>query len=339
MLSSSDKNVAGLDSIRFLAAMFVAFSHGANFPIADYVPAKVGIWAALVGLNNVAFNGVAAVMIFFVISGFCIHYRYAGGQPFLIVPFLWRRMLRIAIPAATAVILAYFLGAAAQNALNAVIWTLYYEMIYYVLYPVLRILFGALTVSGCVACSIIISIALIAWHWKVAYYQEFPVIYGWLVPFPAWLLGCLLAEIVAVRNIWNRECHIWLWRFAGWTYAASAQAYFFHGPIRVGLPALTLPFIIYAFFWLNREITHARFSGTSPILEWTGRWSYSIYLMHGIVLVYLAPFGAVISPALLWITKLAVIWAGSYAFYLIVERPAQQFARSVSYRFSKRPIF
>ncbi len=339
LLKPFDKNIAGLDSIRFLAAMFVVFSHGANFPLAAYVPEKVGIWAAMVGLNNAAFNGVAAVMVFFVISGICIHYRYASGQPFLIVSFLSRRLLRIAIPAAAAMILAYLLGTAAQGALNAVIWTLYYEMIYYAMYPVLRMLFATLTVSGCIACSMIISIAMIAWHWSIAYYQEFPLIYGWLVPFPAWLVGCLLAEIVAARSIWDGERRIWLWRFVGWTYAAFAQAYFFHGPTRIGMPALTLPFIVYSFFWLNREINHVRSSGASPLLEWAGRWSYSIYLMHSIVLVCLAPLGAVMSPALLWIMKLAVIWTGSYAFYLTIERPAQQFARSVGRRFARQQAF
>jgi peptidoglycan/LPS O-acetylase OafA/YrhL len=335
-LETSYKEVAGLDTIRFLAAMCVAFGHGALFPVAAYVPEKTGLWAILVGLNNSAFNGVAAVMIFFVISGFCIHYKYACGQRFLTVPFLSRRLLRIAIPVLAAIALANLLGAQAQGALDAVLWSLYYEMIYYLIYPALRILFSALGIWACIACSTLISIVLIAFNWGLAYYWQFPVYYGWLVPFPAWLLGCLLAEKLSKGNVVHAGHEIWTWRLVGLSYSAFVQAYFFHGPIKIGMPALLYPFIAYSFFWLDREIAHMRSVGAVPVLEWAGRWSYSIYLMHGMILVSLSPTTP-IGPALIWAIKLVAILAGSYCFYLIVERPAHQLARSVSYRISRQP--
>ncbi|MEI9803750.1 MAG: hypothetical protein WDN48_03840 [Pseudolabrys sp.] len=43
--------VPGLDTIRFLAAMFVVFGHGALFPIYAYIP-KEGIWRLLGGIHG-----------------------------------------------------------------------------------------------------------------------------------------------------------------------------------------------------------------------------------------------------------------------------------------------
>lgn len=329
----SYKEVAGLDTIRFLAAMCVTFGHGAMFPAAAYLP-KRGIWAIIIGVNNSVFDGLAAVIVFFVISGFCIHYRYSCGQRFVLVPFLLRRLLRIAIPAVVSIALTGFLGSEARGALDAVLWSLYYEMIYYLIYPALRFLFHSLGVLACIVCSILMSIVIITLHWSVAYYWEFPIYYGWLVPFPAWLLGCLLADLVAKRRVWSRTSNIWGWRLVGLGYAAIAQAYFFHGSTKIGMPALLFPFAIYSFFWLGREIAHMRVAGTRRVLEWAGKWSYSVYLMHGMVLVSLVPPTS-LDPTLAWAIKLIAILAVSYSFYLFVERPAHRFARNVSYRLSR----
>jgi len=216
-----------------------------------------------------------------------------------------------------------------------VLWSLYYEMIYYVMYPALRMAFLSFAILPCIVCSIMISAMLIGSNWDIAYYWQFPISYGFLIPLPAWLLGCLLADVVANRKLWRDAHKVWTWRLIGLSYAALVQAYFFHGPIKVGMPALLFPFGIYSFFWLDREITRVRPVGTKAILDWAGRWSYSIYLMHGIVLVTLNP-KYVSDPTLLWAIKLLAILGGSYCFYLIVEWPSHQFARSVSYRFSKK---
>jgi peptidoglycan/LPS O-acetylase OafA/YrhL len=301
----------------------------------QYVPAKAGAWAVIVGLNNSAFNGVAAVIVFFVISGFCIHFAYACGQPFAVLPFLARRLLRIAIPVVCAIGLASLMGAEARGALGAVLWTLYYEMIYYVVYPLLRIIFRSLGVVGCLAISTVVSLGLIASHWGTPYYWQFPLFYGWLVPLPAWLFGCLLGEVVANRTVWRNAHDIWVWRLFGLAYAASAQAYFFHGVIYVGLPALLFPFIVYSYFWLDREISHMRVVGVWPPLEWAGNWSYSVYLIHGLVLAEFDLLHLTIDPVLVWAVKLIAILLASYCFYLVIEWPAHQFARQAGYRLAK----
>jgi peptidoglycan/LPS O-acetylase OafA/YrhL len=155
------ENVAGLDTIRFLAALCVVLGHGASFPLAAYIPEKVGMWRVLVGLNSSLFNGVAAVLVFFAVSGFCIHYRFAAGAVFQAAPFLCRRLLRIGIPFAGASAVVHLVGPGATAALDAVIWTFY---------PTLRIGFQQFGILACTLVSLGISVALILLNWDLAYY-------------------------------------------------------------------------------------------------------------------------------------------------------------------------
>lgn len=336
-LGAAYHDVAGLDTMRFLAAVCVVLSHQAMFPLAAYVPKKSGIWAILVGFNNTAFNGFAAVIIFFVISGFCIHYKYACGRQFVAAPFLSRRLLRIAIPAAGAVALANLAGVQARLRLDTVLWSLYYEMIYYLIYPALRSLSSLLDLSVIIGCSAVISAGLIALNWDNAQYWNFPLSYGWLVPFPAWLLGCLLAERTAYKGLAAGKANIWAWRLIGLSYAAFSLAYYYHGPVWIGIPALLFPFIFYCFFWIEKEISRFGGVGTSPILEWGGKWSYSIYLIHIIILVSLKSQFS-LEPAFGWAVNLAAVLVGSYCFYLLVEGPSHRLARIVSLAISKRDV-
>ena len=96
--SKSEPKIRGLDAIRFVAALIVALNHGAAPPFAEWF-GRTALWSrALAGLSAVMFNGVAAVLVFFVISGFCIHYPYARGAPFRWAPGPSRRENSSAAP-------------------------------------------------------------------------------------------------------------------------------------------------------------------------------------------------------------------------------------------------
>ncbi len=85
------QEVKGLDTLRFVAALTVALSHGAGPPLALWLD-KSATWSRLfIGAYDVSFDGVAAVMVFFVVSGFCIHFGPASGAPFRVLPFWTRR--------------------------------------------------------------------------------------------------------------------------------------------------------------------------------------------------------------------------------------------------------
>jgi peptidoglycan/LPS O-acetylase OafA/YrhL len=83
-------------------ALVVFFEHGFALPIKEALglfsppmslPGRV-TWLLLGNL----WNGAAAVMLFFVISGFCIHYSTVGSAEFSARIFLIRRLVRIGIP-------------------------------------------------------------------------------------------------------------------------------------------------------------------------------------------------------------------------------------------------
>src|SRR4051812_16239854 len=90
----------GLDSIRFVCALWVALNHVGFFnraasPLPHFFQAAIGVLV----------NGPAAVIAFFVISGFCIHYPFRhGGSPF-VPEYFCRRFIRIGIPMVIAMVL------------------------------------------------------------------------------------------------------------------------------------------------------------------------------------------------------------------------------------------
>jgi peptidoglycan/LPS O-acetylase OafA/YrhL len=326
MASPARHEIKGLDTLRFVAAATVALSHGAGFPLAQSV--GTGPLHAVAQLYGISFNGVAAVIIFFVISGFCIHHGPATGAPFRTGPFWTRRGIRILGPLVGSLALAQLVGGEAKAALLAVLWSVYCELIYYAVYPVLRIAFRRFGVARVLIASSMISVVLIVVGAEARYYWDFPVWLTWIVAAPAWLLGCLLAEQVARGVRVPKLGGIWIWRLLVWTYATVAVALFFHAPIRMGYPALLFPFQWIAYLWIWAEIGHFERTRVSPLLEWCGRWSYSLYLIHNMAIA-LTP---VSPPHLLesWLLRVALIVGGSLAFYAVVEAPSHWLARAGS---------
>ncbi|HLY78853.1 MAG TPA: acyltransferase family protein [Caulobacteraceae bacterium] len=327
---SERRDIKGLDTLRFVAALIVALSHGAAFPLRDWLGGGTGWPRLITGAYDVSFDGVAAVIVFFVISGFCIHYAPATGAPFRILPFWTRRGVRILIPLAGALALAAALGAAATGALEVVLWSVYCELIYYALYPLLRLAFRVFGLRWVLIASSAISAAMLLWGWREPFYWSFSPALTWLLAAPAWLLGCLLAERVAtgvpVRGLGN----VWFWRAAAWAGSAAATAVFFHAPFKVGYPLLLAPFQLVAFRWVWVEIQHFEHRPASRLLEWCGQWSYSLYLVHNIAIAMtpLAPDRLVLS----WALRVAVVLAGALIFYAAVEAPAHWLARTASRR-------
>ena len=103
--SSEIKKVAGLDTLRFFCALWVLLGHGAAPPLTAGL--NLGTWwgALLHEMYGMVFSGPAAVIVFFVISGFCIHYPYRqNGIPSL-GGYFARRYTRILLPLSAALAL------------------------------------------------------------------------------------------------------------------------------------------------------------------------------------------------------------------------------------------
>jgi len=326
-------HIGGLDSIRFVAALIVLLMH---FDVAR-IPA--GIWPqesigwVVRGIVNNSINGQAAVIVFFVISGFCIHYPRVAGRKLDIFEFYASRYIRILPPMIVAAFIWVMLGSQFEDLTSSILWSLYAELAYYTAYPVIlqwRRIWGWRWLFG---ISVLASAAVIMSRPAAAQYQEHGVALTCILGLPCWLLGCILAEQVKTKPataLPPSARSIWTWRILIWVLSVAASVLQFHSP--VGAPITLNIFAVAVFFWLDREILWTRAHGAVPVLEWAGLWSYSIYLMHmpiaAAILILCRPAGASISLANPLIV-LAVL-AGCYLFYRLVEDPSHRLAKAMA---------
>ena len=86
------------------------------------------------------------------------------------------------------------------------------------------------------------------------------------------------------------------------------------------------------YFWIKNEIDYYVHNVPSKFMEYLGKFSYSIYLCHGVVLVLLYMFLElnIFTYPLLVLFGLVL----SYIYYLIIEKPSHRLAVKLSNKFS-----
>src|SRR4051812_37919149 len=87
----------GVDSLRFIAAVWVLLSHIGFLPLPDSWASSAGPLRWAIGLYHSMFSGIAAVMVFFIISGLVIHTPHASGGRPRVLSFWVRRTVRITV--------------------------------------------------------------------------------------------------------------------------------------------------------------------------------------------------------------------------------------------------
>jgi peptidoglycan/LPS O-acetylase OafA/YrhL len=328
--------VRGLDAWRFWCALWVVFGHFGFLPLTEGV--DLGSFAGRVSraLYNNLVSGPAAVIVFFVISGFCIHYPYRRATSISpVAPFYARRYLRILIPVAAAVLISNPLGYNMDLLGASIIWSLICEEIYYFLYPLvllrLRNRFGW---RRMIAASYVISIPLALTNLS-GDYPAFGAQLTWLLGLPCWLLGCDLAEsydgLAAAPR--SRVPILW-WRIGALGLSMVASILRFHSPLKY--PLTLNPFAFYVYFWLREELVAAK---DRPVgwAERAGVFSYSLYLMHPAAeQVWERLHVPKLGSGVTWILMSLFIVAFAYVFYLVVERPSHRFARRVFFWMQQR---
>ncbi|MES2586878.1 MAG: acyltransferase family protein [Pseudomonadota bacterium] len=317
-----------IDAIRCLCALYVMIGH-IQPPLTE-LPSALQVLLTL-GVSD----GGWAVMIFFVISGLCIHLPYVSGKPFHTTGFLAARFCRIAIPLFCAGLLSWVL----QANLDKILWSLYCEMIYYLMYPFLRLLFARIGVLRVLLFAIPLALltALLPDHNQGNFFFfEGPV--SWIATavlgFPIWLLGCLLAQSVATKAQ-VQLLHVGALRAFIIILGFGLPILSFLDDVIPSFPNLFLlntkySFLLFSpiiYWWLYAEIAQKHVGVFYRLLRPLGVGAYSIYLMHllSIPMFIVAPIN--FNSYLNWMAIIFIALLMSTLFYFLIEKPSHLLGR------------
>jgi peptidoglycan/LPS O-acetylase OafA/YrhL len=340
----STRRVTVVDSLRFVLAAWVVLGHFGFSPLRD---ALIIIHAPrlLKGIPDSMFNGGAAVMAFFAISGFCIHLPFAGSPAKLGLRYYLRRETRLLPPVVVMLALSAIYP---DHPVMNVIWSLICEEIYYLLYPLLRVplrtvsgqsaLFGALCAASLIA--IVLRPGVPVGASGPGYF------FDWLVYFPIWFGGAIVAEWYARdfssfrAKLRTRTFPVGVWRTAMFLFSWGIGVVDTVHPNGRLSSVMFLALGLACVLWLTAEIDRGSQKDTTLLwLERLGMASYSLYLTHTFVLEatkqLFAHFGSVgpdyvhhISTAA-WVVGLVGTAALTWLLYTLVERPAHRLARRI----------
>lgn len=255
-----------------------------------------------------------AVPLFFVISGFSVHYAECAkihqwrNNPSLLFGYMQRRLWRIYPPYLAALIFAVVVGAllgrniSAEdllshltlthhliprffNSLNVVFWSIGVEVCLYALYPIAQRLMEA---RGMASASFVILLISTISTTLTAILASPSSVGTWFFPnvFFGWWMGVFLAEAHLQNNSFIRHPPWWtLGVVVLGGYIAGAKGGAFSGffwpfevPILVILCAWPLSFLL---ILENHALNQPeQRGGLTRAFAWLGGISYSLYLVH-----------------------------------------------------------
>jgi peptidoglycan/LPS O-acetylase OafA/YrhL len=282
-----------------------------------------------VAYSKYLFTGHPAVIAFFVVSGFCIHYPYTR-KALPVVPFWAARLVRIMIPALAAIALAKLAELKFYNFWDGyILWSIVCELFYYMLYPVFLFTTKWLSWRSQFYFALTLCFAIGIGVGSDEYGN--PHVYGmflnWIIGLPSWLAGCMLAEQIGTAREATQASskgEVILWRLfvagiASWLFWSSMNTAF-------GFYLTLNGFALLVFLWIKAEI-HFLTRRQDSVLERVGKWSYSMYLVHMPAFVILGRF---FTPSWSELTQVFVfpfVLYVCFLFYRWVELPAHNYAR------------
>ncbi len=325
-----------MDSLRFVLALIVLLSHLDN----PYVKALkssdtlIGKYTAAILANS--FNGIGAVIAFFIISGFVVHYP-VKDKALNVKKFLIRRWVRIGIPLIVISTVAFYF----DSFVLIPIWSLYCELAYYTIYPFLRKINLTWLAKIRIAYLIQIALVLLLCQNEIMsfIYQKDMGYYGtywqtgefvtWLIGLPIWLLGVLIAEriddlSISIKNITYRE----LMYYRLGIYGGSIVLHVLKFQAYLSDIIILNFFALFIVKWIEREIVYYQTHPSVKSLELGGKFSYSLYLCHGLGVKFLAlilVLNIYTYPVYIVLSLLI-----SYIVYLLIEKPSHKLAQRLA---------
>lgn len=329
-VKSKEHWVNGLDSLRFVLALIVFLSHLDNHPAIFLKSFDSPILNYLGIAVNHLFLGPGAVVAFFIISGFVIHYP-VKDSPLKVKQFLVRRWVRIAVPMLIAVAIALNMS----GIWLIPIWSLYCELIYYTIYPILRRIPISwkmkFWISFALAYVIMFTMAdgelqSMLTQSNINYTGSYAVLGNlltWVIGLPCWLIGVLIAEnIDAIKRTIStpRIYAIRIFILGASMLIVGLKAHWY-----VSYLFTLNSFAPFLGYWIVAEILYYRNHEPSGILEYCGKFSYSLYLLH-VILAHIF-VGWLSSSLMTYPLVIFLVILCSYVFYLLVESPSHRLSR------------
>jgi peptidoglycan/LPS O-acetylase OafA/YrhL len=332
------KTINGFNSIRFICAFWVVMGHFGKFPLMVGVDKSNPLVWLINGVYNNLFSDEAAVIVFFVVSGFFIHYPQAQSLRIKsLLEYGARRYIRIGVP----LVAAWAYGVVIwKMGLPGIVWSLWAELVYYSIYPLLLVLRRAgVCWPHMIGVALVASLMVAASDPGAGDYPSYGT-FNPILGLPCWLIGCYAAESIRITSPTN---HIWVWRGAVFGAAALCSMLRFHSSI--GHPWTLNIFAFLVGLWLVREYWYFQSHEPPRPLERAGLWSYSIYLFHVqgywiywkvVYVLGLLNLGYNPNwPILNWSIMMSVILVTCWLFGRIIELPSHEFARWVGGRLSR----
>jgi peptidoglycan/LPS O-acetylase OafA/YrhL len=152
----------------------------------------------------------------------------------------------------------------------------------------------------------------------------------WIVGLPCWLLGVYLADTIDLSAKSNSTIKIYGIRIVMLIFSVVLVGLKFHLFVSY---IITLNFFALAVaYWLKKEIIYFKDRPSSWLTESAGKFSYSLYLIHGLSVSFISLLlpNNIITYSLYILLTLVF----SYILYLLVEKPSHRFSKNVAGKIS-----
>jgi peptidoglycan/LPS O-acetylase OafA/YrhL len=355
---ASGHHFAVLDWLRALAALAVFAHHFyQQYASKDDSPA----WHALL-----AHLGTWGVAVFFVLSGFCIHWssigRRASRSTFSLKDYASRRFFRIYPGLAICLLISFVLGNAYgsnllppstlgdvlqhlllisnfssghRDGVNNVLWSVVLEVHFYILYGLMPGLFGSLA-RTLRTTLIAVVIGAAAFAASVTLFPQgdgrVTMQHTALASWWTWCLGAVVAELLAAqRGVVRGDVAKWV----GLAVAVGLSIAMCWAPDKwvLQLQRFVLPVAAFAVLWLALQIK-APFGRVKPLMT-LGAISYSLYLFHPIAILV----GVHVASG--WRQSLPITFglgiAMAYGSYKLIELPGIALGQRLQGRLQIKP--